>query len=170
MRHAITAFVRAVDALCWFAAMIAAALLLAIACAVFYEVVVRWLGSPTEWTFELTAYALVWCGFLGAAFALKNGRQVRVDIIVELLSPPAARRLALVADVLALFFCILILWYGTIYVHLSWVNEATSVSPLRVPLYIPQAAVPIGTALLCLQLLADIAMRTGVATVREDGQ
>lgn len=169
MRRAVATFVRGVDALTWAAAVVAAALLIGISCAVFYEVVVRALGAPTEWSLELTTYALVWCGFVGAAYTLKNGRHVRVDLLVERLSPRTARHLELVADVVALAFCMLMVLHGIEYVHLSWVNEATSVSPLRVPLFIPQAAVPVGMALLSLQLLARVVMHAGL-TIRNKAQ
>lgn len=163
MRRALTVFVRVVDGLSWAGALLGAALLVSVACAVFYEVVARYIfRSPTEWSLELTTYALVWCGFFGAAYALKRGRHVRVDLLLDRLPPPVQRGLELYTDLLALAFCLLLVGEGARFVYQSYITEAASVSPLRVPLFIPELAVPAGGALLALQLLTRILGRLGV--------
>lgn len=164
MRRVLTAFVRAVGWLDWSAALFGAALLAGIAGIVVYEIVARYVfQSPTEWSFEIATYALVWCGFLGAARALARDRHVQVDLLLLRLSGPARRRLETVTDLLAIVFCLLVVREGIRFAYTSYVTEATSVSPLRVPLFLPELVVPGGIALLALRFLARILTRLGLA-------
>ena len=166
---ALQRFVRAVDWLSFLGAAFGAALLLFIAFGVFYEVVARYVfQSPTEWSLELTGYALVWAGFLGAAYALQLARHVEVDLIVERLSMRASRRLRLVTDLIAFVFCAVVVRYGISFVHHSYVTDAASVSPLRVPLFLPELGVPLGIALLGLQFLVRILEGLGLVGSETD--
>lgn len=165
MRRVLSLLVRVVDGLSWAAALLGAALLVGVATAVFYEVVARYIfRSPTEWSLELTTYALVWCGFFGAADALKRGRHVRVDLLLERLPHSVQRGLGLCTDLLALAFCLLLLREGSRFVYQSYITEAASVSPLRVPLFIPELAVPAGGTLLALRFLVRILGRLGLVS------
>lgn len=152
------------------AALLGAALLLAITLAVFYEVILRYVfNAPTEWSFELTGYALVWAGFLAAGYALAHDRHVRVEILSDRLPGPMRTGLMVITDLIALGFCLAVAYHGFKYVHLSYITESASVSPLRVPMFIPEAGVPIGAVLLSLQFVARILVQLGLARSAEEG-
>jgi C4-dicarboxylate transporter DctQ subunit len=164
----VSLLVRIVDGLSLGGAALGAGLLVFITAGVFYEVMARYVfNAPTEWSLEITTYALVWAGFLGAGHAHRHRRHVRVDLFVERLSPGVQRRLGLWTELLALAVCVLVLVYGTRFVYESYVTEATSVSPLRVPLFIPELAVPIGAALIALQCVVSILRALGLAPEAE---
>jgi TRAP-type C4-dicarboxylate transport system permease small subunit len=160
----VSRLIRAIDGLCLAGAVLGAGLLAFIAAGVFYEVVVRYVfNAPTEWSLEITTYALVWAGFLAAGYTHQYRRHVRVDLLVERLSPGTQRRLAVWTELAALAVSALIVVYGARFVYESYVTEATSVSPLRVPLYLPELAVPIGALLVALQCAVGVLRALGLA-------
>jgi TRAP-type C4-dicarboxylate transport system permease small subunit len=56
------------------------------------EVLLRYgFTSPILWVVEPSEYALLWITFLGAAWVLRHGGHVRVDILLQYLSPAALR-------------------------------------------------------------------------------
>lgn len=159
LRRSLQVFVAGVDYLNFGAAVLSAGLLALIALVVFLEVIARAMQSPTEWSLELTTYALVWCGFAGAAYTLKRGRHVRVDVLLTRLPPRALWWVELFCDAASLTFCVIVAVYGAVFVHVSYVTDAVSVSPIRVPMYLPQLAVPVGAGLLGLQYVVRILER-----------
>lgn len=169
VRRCLEGLVASVDYLNFSAAVLAAGLLALIAGVVFFEVVARALEAPTEWSLELTSYALVWCGFVGAAYTLKCGRHVRVDVLLTRLPPRAVWWVELFCDVASLIFCAVVVAYGVAFVRVSYITEAVSVSPIRVPMFIPQLAVPVGVGLLGLQFLVRILERLKLVDPRGSG-
>lgn len=163
MRATLGTLVEIVDRLSGALAVLGAALLGGIALAVFYEVVARFVfAAPTEWSLELTTYALVWSSFFGAAEALRRGRHVKVDLLLERLSPAAQRGIGFCTDLVAFVFCVLVVREGARFVYQSYVTDATSISTLRMPMFIPELAVPLGAALLALQFLTRLLGRAGM--------
>ncbi|MEQ8695869.1 MAG: TRAP transporter small permease subunit, partial [Bauldia litoralis] len=62
-------------------------LLVAITVAVCVEVFMRYvLNDPLVWVVEMSEYALLYICFLGAAWALREGNHVRVDIFLSAFS------------------------------------------------------------------------------------
>ena len=146
------------------AAVFSAALLAAVAVSVCYEVVARYVfGSPTVWSNEMTIYAILWCCFLGAPYTLRRNRHLEVDLVVIRLSPTARKCLGLITDFVCVAFCVLAVRQAIVFVHVSYVTEAQSVSELEVPLYIPEMAIPVGLALLGLEFVARLLRRLGLA-------
>lgn len=93
---------------------------------------------------------------LGAGFAFKHDRHVRVDLFYARLSPKGRAWIDLLG---ALFFLIpfaaLIIWTSYTFVHNAFVIRETSPDPGGLPArYILKAALPAGFALLLLQALA----------------
>ena len=52
------------------------------------------LNRPLVWVLELTEYALLWVTFLGAAWLLRQGGHVQVDVIVDFMSRRWKKRCA----------------------------------------------------------------------------
>ncbi len=77
-----------------FEELVAAALLAVIGCATVLQVFLRTVfGAPLEWPEELSQFLMVWASALGAIGAIKRVALVRVDYVLERLSP-TWRRLA----------------------------------------------------------------------------
>ena len=133
------------------AAIVAAILLVGIAATIFYEVLARFIfRAPTEWSLELSCYALVWSAFLGAAYTLDNDQHVKVEVLTERLPGKLRRLTEILAYLAGLAFCALATWKGLGHVRVSYINEHTSNTPLSVPMYTVELAVPVGMLLLAL--------------------
>lgn len=170
MKALLTAIDRAVYWLSFMAAMIAAAILVTIFVIVQYEVVMRYVfNSPTFWTNEVSTFAISWVGFLGAGYILRIGRQLEIDVITMRLSEKGRRNLGTLTDLLAMVFCGYVTYLGYKFVSLSYLMQASSASELDVPLWIPYLAIPIGFAILTLELFTRLAARWGLVEGRTVG-
>jgi TRAP-type mannitol/chloroaromatic compound transport system permease small subunit len=119
-----------------------------------YEVGSRYLfGSPTAWAFDIS-YMLGGTLFtIGAAWTLKTGGHVRVDVIYSRFSP---RQRAILDTLLmaVLFFPLWIMLLGVSipYVQFSWqIQERSLESFWRPPIYPFKTVMPIALFLFVLQ-------------------
>jgi len=145
---------RGLGALTYAAAVAGAGLLLVMTAAVGYGVVLRYLfNRPQVWTDELVGYLLVVLVMAGAADVLRRGEHIGVDLVTERLSPKA-RRLAEIwgmAAVVLVSGCLAAA--GWELAEFSYSVGLFSDGYLEVPMWLPQAAVPIGAALLAIAAL-----------------
>jgi TRAP-type C4-dicarboxylate transport system permease small subunit len=119
-----------------------------------YEVIIRYiLRAPTIWEIEFSVYLIIMATYLGAAYGLKDGAHININIVVRLLPNEVKRKLSLLTSLLSWAFCIILAWKGW---EMWW--EATSKgwrseSLWGPPLTIPYIFLPIGMTLLSLQYL-----------------
>ncbi|PJK27387.1 TRAP transporter small permease subunit [Minwuia thermotolerans] len=122
---------------------------------VFYEVFCRYfLRAPTDWVVEVSGYLLVVMTFLGAGYLVFENGHVRLDLLNAMVSPRVAAGLDLFAHLFISLFAAVMVVQGYDMVAQAYRFGWLSTSLLETPLYIPQAALPIGSALLLLQALA----------------
>jgi C4-dicarboxylate transporter, DctQ subunit len=76
----------------------------------FANVVARFVfNSNILWALELTVFMFAWLVLLGASYAVKKNAHLGVDAIVNMLSPPARRVMALISVAACLVFALLML-------------------------------------------------------------
>lgn len=126
--------------------------------AVFQRYVLR---SPVLGADEAIGYLLVATIMLGAAEALRRGDHVSIDILTQRAGPRAARWLAVWADLGVIGFALVLgisAWEAV-----SFARAFGSYSPgyLEMPMWIPQAPMLLGAALLGLVAAARILDRLG---------
>ncbi|MEW6334028.1 MAG: TRAP transporter small permease [Thermodesulfobacteriota bacterium] len=130
-----------------------------------YEVIVRYiLRIPTIWEIETSVYLTIMATYLGAAYGLKDGAHINIDLIIRLLPRGFTEKLSLATSLISLVFCALLAWKGW---GMWW--EATakgwhSESLWGPPLTIPYFFLPLGMTLLSLQyviLISDIIEKRG---------
>ncbi len=140
-----------------FVGVIAGILLFIPAIVVFYEVVMRGLfNSPTEWSIELSIYCVLVAGFLGMAVAYGAGKHIRVDILIMNLSPKTRCYIEIGTSIVGAFFCAVFFMEALDMTLLSLEINRTAPSTFKVPLWIPQSALPIGMGLLFLHFVKTI--------------
>ncbi|SLN23006.1 2,3-diketo-L-gulonate TRAP transporter small permease protein YiaM [Pseudoruegeria aquimaris] len=87
----------------------------------FANVVARYLfNSNILWALELTVFLFGWLVLLGASYAVKKGSHLGVDAIINMVSEPARRLLALIAAAICITYAFLLLKGGWDY----WANFA----------------------------------------------
>ena len=142
---------------------IAALALTVIATSVIWEVFARSiLHRPTIWAMEISTYSITVAGFLSAAYVLRQNGHLEITLLTQLMTKKTVHLLGIFTDFSAFLFCLIVVIYGIQLVELSYLIGAVSVSELRIDLWIPQLAVPIGFGLLGLEFICRIFVRLGL--------
>lgn len=76
----------------------------------FINVILRYVfQSSLIWGLELTLALFAWLVLLGISYAVKINANLGVDAVINLLSPPLRRIVALIAAVLCIFYAVLLM-------------------------------------------------------------
>jgi TRAP-type C4-dicarboxylate transport system permease small subunit len=118
-------------------------------------------GTSLQITDEVGGYLLVAVTFLSMSVAEAHGAFHRVELVQMRLSRSARIVSQIVFDLMSLAASALVTWQLVRVANNSWRAEDVAPTPLATPLWLPQAAMGLGMALLCLALL-----RTIVAKIR----
>lgn len=122
-----------------------------------YEVLMRYvLRVPTIWEIESAIYLGVMATFLGAAYGLKDGAHVNIELVVRHLSPGTRKKLDAVTSAMALGFTGYVAYKGWLLFWEALVKGWRSESLWGPPLAIPYLFLPLGMTMLSLQLLIQI--------------
>ncbi|MBX9632134.1 MAG: TRAP transporter small permease subunit [Burkholderiales bacterium] len=123
-----------------------------------YEVIVRKLGAPTNWAFDVAFMLFGTLFMMGGAYTLSRNGHVRGDLVYRTLSPRAQASMDLVLYVVFFIPGIAALVYaGWEFAGKSWaLREASSVTGSGLPVYPYKTIIPIAGAFLLLQSLAEI--------------
>jgi TRAP-type C4-dicarboxylate transport system permease small subunit len=125
---------------------------------VIYEVVMRYLiKRPTTWVNDISEILLVYCTFLGAAWVLRVGGHIKVDVVVTLMRKKQQVFMGIIQDILSLFFCVVFTWITwDSFLDSVTTQERTAGGLFSVPLWTVYVVIPLGAALLSLQLVRQI--------------
>ena len=95
--------------------------------AVMWGVLTRYVTEkPAVWTTELSGILFTWVVFIGAATAFRNGKHIRITLLVDALPPRIAAGARLIARLLVAAFVI----YVTGLAFLMMMKGATRLSPV----------------------------------------
>ena len=121
------------------------------------------LNGSTIWQTEAVVYLMIAATLIGLPYVQRLRGHVNVDLFPLML--PMRARFALATLTLSLSIAIIavMLFYGYEFWHFAWDRGWRSDTVWSVRLWIPYLSIPVGLALLLLQLVADlIAMMIGV--------
>ena len=115
------------------------------------------LGVGSIWLQESILYAHASLFLLAAAWTLKEGGHVRVDIFYASASPRAKAWIDLLgAALLLLPFCVAVIWFSLPYVARSWATLEGSRESSGLPLvYLLKTLIPLFAVMLALQGLSQ---------------
>jgi C4-dicarboxylate transporter DctQ subunit len=122
------------------------------------------------WAQEACIYLFVWMAKFGAAYGVRTGIHVGVDILAERLEGTARKTITTIAMSGGVIFTAIITVIGTDFV---WhVRAGGQVSPdLEMPMWIIYLAVPLGSALMCFRFIQALVtfLRTGEIAHHDHG-
>ncbi len=132
--------------------------ILAIMAVIIYDVISRSLfNAPTTWALEASEFLVVASVFLATSYALLTGAHVRIELVVQHFNQKAQEWLTLLAAVIGIVFSGTLAWQG---IKMGWrylspqIVNSTSIKWL--PMFVPYAAIPLGSALLTLIFIIQI--------------
>lgn len=131
-----------------------AALMLVMTVLIGWQVMARFIiGDSLTFSEEVSRFVMVWLVIVGAAYAAKNGRLMKVDIVEHLLHGRARQTVIIIAGILAIVFYLVLVVFGFFIVNaVSYqLTPATEVS-----MSIPMAALPVGGILLIINTIHDL--------------
>jgi C4-dicarboxylate transporter DctQ subunit len=104
------------------------------------------------WAQEACIYLFVWMAKFGAAYGVRQGIHVGVDILVERLTGDTRRAVTILAMSGGVLFTAIITWIGSDFVY--HVAKGGQTSPdLEIEMWLIYLAVPLGSALMCFRFL-----------------
>ena len=123
--------VRKLNSLC---ATIAGLVLLFITFSIFIDVFLRYFfNRPSIWVTEVSSYLFLYIIFLGTAYSLQQGLHIRVTFLLDRFSPTMVRIFDLITSLLAISFCIVLLWQTSTMAWSAYKEHWTSPTMLSAP-------------------------------------
>lgn len=105
-----------------------------------------------NWAQEACIYMFVWMAKFGAAYGVRTGIHVGVDILAERLTGANRRAITIIAMSGGVIFTAIITVIGTDFVY--HVREGGQISPdLELKMWLIYLAVPLGSALMCFRFV-----------------
>ncbi len=151
------AILSAVDAASRLAGVIAVLLVVGIVALIIAEVVCRsFFNISLSFAWEYSAYFLGAAIFLGAAFTLRTGGQVRVAFLTTSRNAHVARITEFVATVFGTAITCYLAWSLVLFAWRAWDAGSTSFTVVAVPLVYPTSALAVGAVLLALQMIVRL--------------
>ena len=127
-------------------------------------------GLKMTWAQEACIYLFVWMAKFGAAYGVRTGIHVGVDILAERLEGSARRTITTIAMSGGVIFTAILTWIGSDFV---WhVKAGGQISPdLEMPMWIIYLAVPLGSALMCFRFIQALVhyLKTGEVAHHDHG-
>lgn len=124
------------------------------ACLVCYDTIMRWFFRiPSDWVFEYTTYMIGAAASLSAAFVLKEGGHINVDVLVTRLSRSTRGIVSVVSLLLSSIICAVLTWSCFQMMLRAIAVKSVSNTIMETPLWIPQGFLFAGFTLLSVQAI-----------------
>ncbi|WP_188074463.1 TRAP transporter small permease subunit [Pusillimonas sp. ANT_WB101] len=123
-----------------------------------YDVIARSLFRMTNsWISEVTVYLMGYIAFMGAAYALREGAHVSVDMLVQKLSARPRAIVVAIADLCMVLIISTLTWLSFGFFLEAWASNEVSDTIFSIKLWIPYLSFFVGMAWLLLVLIVQIA-------------
>jgi len=127
-------------------------LLLASVGAAFYQVIARFiLETPSDWSGAWTRATLIWTVLLGIVLAFRQGAMLSVEVLHNMLGKKYGRWLEHLIMLVCVSFLVFMAWVGA---DMTWRVRFQNVPSLNISISWIYLAIPVGTALAVLAVLA----------------
>ncbi|MCX7373438.1 MAG: TRAP transporter small permease [Alphaproteobacteria bacterium] len=146
---------RALDALYWCSAALAAFCLFGIFAIMMAQMGLRQFGIPLPGADDLTAFLCVGSAFFALGFTFRRGELIRVGLAIERLGPQARRVAEGSVLVMAGVLVGYIVWWTGNDVLFSYQIEDRAQGSVAFLLWIPKLAMPVGAGVLLIAILDE---------------
>jgi C4-dicarboxylate transporter, DctQ subunit len=104
-----------------------------------------------SWAEEVIVYLVVWGVMIISSQLVRTDGHVRPDLVLRLVGPRGQRWMETFNCVVALAFCLGMIWYGVHIAWSSWTLDEHSASDLGFPMWIYYSALPTGGVLMTVR-------------------
>jgi C4-dicarboxylate transporter DctM subunit len=112
-----------------------------------------WLAAlDVSWAQELCIYMFIWMAKFGAAYGVRTGIHVGVDLLVNRVPPHSRKQVILFSLLCGAFFTGMIATFGGSFVAEMFKTGQQS-NDLEMPMWIIYLAIPVGSGLMCFRFL-----------------
>ncbi|MFL6828884.1 MAG: TRAP transporter large permease subunit [Bradyrhizobium sp.] len=112
-----------------------------------------WLAAlDVSWAQELCIYMFIWMAKFGAAYGVRTGIHVGVDLLVNRVPPRSRKQVILFALLCGAFFTGMIASFGGSFVSEMFKTGQQS-NDLEAPMWFIYLAIPVGSGLMCFRFL-----------------
>jgi len=113
----------------------------------------EWLAArDVSWAQELCIYMFIWMAKLGAAYGVRTGIHVGVDVLVNWLSPGSRKPVILFSLLCGALFTAVVAVFGGLFVKGMFETGQQS-SDLEAPMWLVYLTLPLGSGLMCFRFL-----------------
>jgi C4-dicarboxylate transporter DctM subunit len=129
-----------------------------------FRALFAWLAAmDVSWAQELCIYLFIWMAKFGAAYGVRTGIHVGVDVLVARMDRARAKKVILFGLLAGAFFTAVIANFGAHFTAGVY-DSGTRSNDLEMPMWIVYLAIPLGSSLMCFRFLqvAWYYWRTGV--------
>jgi TRAP-type C4-dicarboxylate transport system permease small subunit len=124
----------------------------------FANVVARYFFSASlYWAEEVMLFLMVGCVFLGSGVVAWSGRQIRMDVVVNMMPPKVREAIEVFSELVFIAVAITVLVFAWPVIRDLYAFDQRSQSA-EVPLYIPQALIPIGLGIMAILVSVRLIM------------
>ncbi len=109
--------------------------------------------KPIIGAVEITEVMILWIAFLGAAWLLKEGGHVRMEIVVSRLKPEAQTVLNIITSIMSAIVCLVLVWYGIRVTADAFRAGTLQAGLIGIPTSLVIIIIPIGSFLLFIQYI-----------------
>lgn len=152
----------------WLCAGILAVLVVDVGAGIFGRYVIE---LPVTWTEELARYLMIWAALLAVSCGVARREHVAVTALLERLPQNLQRQLGAAIDALGFAFFAFLCYFG---IGMTKQGATQYATIFEMTMWLPFAAVPISSALACLQLVLtgvrDFTLDRPPATVLKEAQ
>jgi C4-dicarboxylate transporter, DctQ subunit len=119
---------------------------------------------------EIASFAVIWSVFFTASIGVKRNLHVRIDVLFYILPASLARAVDAMGTAVSMFFTLYLTYSGWALMQESLMFGERTMTMLRMPLWIPQAILPIGGFLLSVRLLQRLVFLLTDRSILQTGQ
>lgn len=106
------------------------------------------------WSEELSRYLIVLVTYFGAVAAIRSGEHIRIELILNLLTPNLRQALDLFAAVICCIYCGAVSYFGYQWAASSYaLGIVSSESTLVIPIWVFYLVIPVGFGLMALRFV-----------------
>ncbi len=118
------------------------------------DIVLRYfLNRPITGVLEITEMAIVAVTFLGAAWLLKREGHVRIDVVIDRLSPSSQALLNSITSIVGVITCLTLAWYSANLAVDHFQRGVTTFTVLRIVTFPRFIIIAVGSFLLSMQFI-----------------